>query len=73
MKLILERIPDHSTQRTCADCLRDYANVGIVRSQPASHWRFSLDQLGAKDKSARTPVCERHANATRSKLEKVLF
>ena len=64
MKEILEPISDHSTRRTCADCLCDYANVSVVRSQPASHWRFTLDQIGAKDKSTRTPVCERHAIKT---------
>lgn len=58
---IYEPIADHATRRDCAECLRDYANVANVRSQPASVWRYQRGEWGAKDKSTRTPVCTYHA------------
>ena len=49
MKLLFERIAEHSTPRKCATC-----------QQPASYWKFKTDTNGGKDKSSRVPVCEKH-------------
>lgn len=63
-KVFIEPMSEHSTARTCADCLTDYQNVSIVKAQPATHWRYTGDNRGAKDQTSRTPVCERHSKRT---------
>lgn len=60
-KTFIEPIAAHCTERTCSDCLNDYENIAVVRSQKASFWRFTADERGAKDKTSRIPVCTRHA------------
>lgn len=59
MKTFFEPIPEHSTPRKCSSCLR-HPEAGVQPS-PATHWRYRADRDGAKDKSSRQPVCERHA------------
>ena len=52
MKVIFEPIPDYATPRKCETC-----------QQPATRYMFKLDKNGVKNKSTRTPVCEKHSGA----------
>ncbi len=50
MKVLFEKIAEQATPRKCSTC-----------QQPASYWKFNVDEAGAKDKSSRQPVCEKHS------------
>ena len=47
------------TQRECAVC-----------NKPATKFGFASDQLGQKNKSSRTPLCEAHAVVAEKSLDK---
>ena len=52
---IAERIPEHSTVRTCGPCINEY------HPRLAEFFKYRIGQDGSLDKSSRQPVCEEHA------------
>lgn len=49
MRVIFERMTEQTTPRKCVNCQKQ-----------ASLWRFRTDKSGAKNKSSRQAVCEKH-------------